>query len=358
MKAVETKTIEQLYEKLVNREVRDSRRRLDIANVQCLNDSGEPEIEITFDDGVVKRIGTHWAMRQFCNDVIEIPLSIFALKFVTREARNFVFQHRVPRAIDRKFLIREQKMPENKFLLPMDGMGIRAFVHGEPYKNSYGYQIIDHDEVVKHIMDSGITEGRQMNVFMNYDNMRIRIIDSEPMEVRGEELDYGIEIRNGETKQTGLHVRLFLKRIVCTNGLVIRPMNLPDIVRHAGKPETVQERFNGVLDKVVERINQLPPLIERAMKVRIKKPKTIRDQIEAVAKSMNISKKYYDEIEEAYKNNPLLPKEGTESLWDLVQAFTSFANNKKKLEKTMKIQDASGDLLLFPGKFNLATIKN
>lgn len=217
------------------------------------------------------------------------------------------------------------------FIREYDGY-IRGFLTGN-------YSVYDAPEILQSISEVfDMNKFKVKGSFINEERLHMRLIDTEMLPIEGEDLFAGITLDSSDVGRSGLSVRFFIYKQVCTNGLVIAKSsgNLfkqkhigiahDDFV--AGLKDGLNT-FYELKDKVAQSISETSQIpIED----------DIEELIESIKKSTGLSQEACEEV--VY----LMDNRYSHNKWGLINGITEVAQ-KYTLDRRIELETIAGNML-------------
>lgn len=221
--------------------------------------------------------------------------------------------------------------PKEYLLREYDGR-IRGILSGS-------YSIYDAPEILKTVSEVFNPDTfRLKGSYINEERLHLRFIQEEMMNVPDEDLYAGISLDSSDVGRSGLQVRFFVWKQVCTNGMMIAQsaaqlfkqkhigINHEDFA--AGLTEGL-ERFYDLKDKVTDQIIS-------TSKIPVKED--LEELLEDIKKATNLPDDSAAEVIE------FMVKKYDRNQWGLINGITEVAQ-KYPLERRIELETIAGDLL-------------
>lgn len=220
----------------------------------------------------------------------------------------------------RQFLVREY-----------DGR-IRGLLSGS-------YSKFDAPEILKafdEVLD--LSKYKLKGYFINEERMHIRLVEKEMLPIDDEDLFAGISLDSSDIGRSGLYVRFFIWKQVCTNGLII-PKSSGELFRqkHVG---ITSEEFAKNLKNGLENFDEIKTDVVEMIQETKKFPTD--DDIEKLSEEIKNKTKLTDDVVDEVIM--LMNKSYDRSRWGLINGITEVAQ-KYTLERRLELEQIAGDML-------------
>lgn len=221
--------------------------------------------------------------------------------------------------------------PKELFLREYDGR-IRGVLSGS-------YSVYDAPEILKTVAEVFEPDSFKLKgSFINEERLHLRLIENKMMNVEGEDLFAGISLDSSDVGRSGLQVRFFVWKQVCTNGMVIA-QSAANLFRQkhigithddfaAGLTEGL-ETFYTLKDKIADQITA-------TSKIPVKED--IEELLEDIKKATNLPDDSANEVIE------FMVQKYDRTQWGLINGITEVAQ-KYPLERRLELETIAGDLL-------------
>ena len=204
---------------------------------------------------------------------------------------------------------------------------------------SGSYSVYDAPEIlttVKEVFDpeTFVLKGS----FINEERLHLRLIETEMMDVEGEDLFAGITLDSSDVGRSGLQVKFFIWKKVCTNGLVIakssaRLFKQKHIgITHEDFVEGLREgleNFHALKDKIAESIRETS---------KIPVNQDIEELLEEIKDKTNLSDQAAEKVVE------LMQIKYAPTKWGLINGITEVAQ-EFTLETRLQLEEIAGSML-------------
>lgn len=221
--------------------------------------------------------------------------------------------------------------PKELFLREYEGR-IRGVLSGS-------YSVYDAPEILNTVAE--VFEPSNFKLkgsFINEERLHLRLIENEMMNVEGEDLFAGISLDSSDVGRSGLQVRFFVWKQVCTNGMVIA-QSAANLFRQkhigithddfaAGLTEGL-ETFYSLKDKIADQITA-------TSKIPVKED--IEELLEDIKKATNLPDESATEVIE------FMVQKYDRTQWGLINGITEVAQ-KYPLERRIELETIAGNML-------------
>lgn len=217
------------------------------------------------------------------------------------------------------------------FLREYDGK-IRGVLSGS-------YSVYDAPEILNSITEVfSPSEFRLKGSFINEERLHLRLIENEMLNIDGEDLFAGITLDSSDVGRSGLSVRFFIWKQICTNGLVITKSSA-NLFRqkHIG---ITHEDFAAGLKEGLETFYQLKDKIVESIKATAKIP--VNEDIEILLEEIKDRTKLSDDA--AMEVIDLMKVKYTNTRWGMINGITEVAQ-KYTLERRIELETIAGNML-------------
>lgn len=217
------------------------------------------------------------------------------------------------------------------FLREYDGR-IRGVLSGS-------YSVYDAPEILKTVSEVFDPETfRLKGSFINEERLHLRLIENELMNVEGEDLYAGISLDSSDVGRSGLQVRFFVWKQVCTNGLVIAQSSA-NLFRqkHIGiNHEDFAAGLSEGLHTFYELKDKIADQITATSKIPVKED--IEELLEDIKKATNLPDESAAEVIE------FMVHKYDRTQWGLINGITEVAQ-KYTLERRIELETIAGNML-------------
>jgi hypothetical protein len=224
------------------------------------------------------------------------------------------------------------KEDKRKFMLRQYNGHIRGVLSGS-------YSIYDAPEILESVQEVfGEKQFKLKGSFINEERLHVRLVENEMLPIDGEDLFAGITLDSSDIGRSGLAVRFFIYKQVCTNGLIIAKSNAKVFTqKHIGIThdefktglEDGLKNFEAIKDGVIE-------MIENTHKIPVTADlETITDKIKDATKLSD------EDIEQV---TYLMASKYEPTQWGLINGITEVAQ-KFTLERRLELETIAGNML-------------
>lgn len=221
--------------------------------------------------------------------------------------------------------------PKNLFLREYDGR-IRGVLSGS-------YSVYDAPEILKSV--SEVFDPNTFKLkgsFINEERLHLRLIENTMMDIEGEDLFAGITLDSSDVGRSGLSVRFFIWKQVCTNGLVVAKSSA-NLFRqkHIG---ITHEDFAAGLTEGLQTFYELKDSIAESIKATAKIPvnEDIEELLEEIKRETSLSDESAAEVIE------FMNVKYDKNRWGLINGITEVAQ-KFTLERRIELETIAGNML-------------
>lgn len=217
------------------------------------------------------------------------------------------------------------------FLREYDGR-IRGVLSGS-------YSVYDAPEILKTVAE--VFEPNSFKLkgsFINEERLHLRLIENEMMNIDGEDLFAGISLDSSDVGRSGLQVRFFVWKQVCTNGLVIAQSTANLFKqKHIG---ITHEDFAAGLSEGLHTFYELKDKITEQIIATSKVPvkEDIEELLEDIKKATSLPDESATEVIE------FMVKKYDRTQWGLINGITEVAQ-KYPLERRIELETIAGNML-------------
>lgn len=209
---------------------------------------------------------------------------------------------------------------------------VRGFLTGN-------YSVYDAPEILQSVDEAfNMSNFNVKGSFINEERLHLRITEKEMLDIEGEDLFAGITIDSSDVGRSGLYVRFFIYKQVCTNGLVIAKSSANLFKqKHVG---ITHEDFVAGLKDGLNNFYELKEKITESIKETSKIPvaEDIEELLADIKKSTGLSQEACEEVvylmDNSYKRNR----------WGLINGITEVAQ-KYTLDRRIELETIAGDML-------------
>lgn len=251
------------------------------------------------------------------------------LRIPSRYISRCIEEHREDLAADN--LRSWMENDERKIMLRQYDGHIRGVMSG-----SYSrYDAPDILQSVKEVFGSKLT---LKGSFLNDERLHLRLVETEMLPIEGEDLFAGVTLDSSDVGRSGLAVKFFIYKQVCTNGLTVAKSS-GQLFRqkHIG---LTHEEFKESLEEGLENFNEVKDKVTAMIQDTHQIP--LGEDLEKVAKEIKDSTKLSDEdIEEVIS---LAVNRYEPTRWGLINGLTEVAQ-KFTLERRLDLETIAGNML-------------
>lgn len=217
------------------------------------------------------------------------------------------------------------------FLREYDGR-IRGVLSGS-------YSVYDAPEILQSVSEVfNPNEFKLKGSFINEERLHLRLIENKMMDIDGEDLFAGITLDGSDVGRSGLSVRFFIWKQICTNGLVIAKSSAKLFKqKHIG---ITHEDFAAGLTEGLQTFYKLKDQIAESIRETAKIPvsEDIEELLEEIKDKTNLSDESATEVIE-YMNVKY-----NRNRWGLINGITEVAQ-KFTLERRIELETIAGNML-------------
>jgi len=211
------------------------------------------------------------------------------------------------------------------------------------------YNVVQHKHLVDSVREAISNLNIKATATVRNDGNRIFVDlsfpDSKLYVAKGEEFFSGIRIINSYDKTTGVMILPFLKRLICSNGMVVNVGWVKEFnVSHSNK---LAKDFEVSVDQMIK------SMVEKNDKFKAMVNNCIGDSIEweimdsIINKLVDARSKHIEAIKSKLKSNC---KGTIPTRWDLYNAFTDYATHGQQLSPNIEnwLQNKAQKVLITP----------
>lgn len=221
--------------------------------------------------------------------------------------------------------------PRKLFLREYDGR-IRGVLSGS-------YSVYDAPEILQSVSEVfNPCEFKLKGSFINEERLHLRLIENKMMDVDGEDLFAGITLDSSDVGRSGLSVKFFIWKQVCTNGLVIAKSSAKLFKqKHIG---ITHEDFAASLAEGLQTFYELKDKVAESIRETAKIPVSddVEELLEEIKDKTNLSDESATEVIE-YMNVKY-----DRNRWGLINGITEVAQ-KFTLERRIELETIAGNML-------------
>lgn len=174
--------------------------------------------------------------------------------------------------------------------------------------------------------------------FINSERLHVRLIQKEMLDVEGEDLYAGISLDSSDVGRSGLTVKFFIWKKVCTNGLVIAKSAARLFKqKHIG---INHDEFAEGLREGLEKFEELKEKIAESIRETSKIPvnEDLEKLIEEIKDTTNLSDQAAEKVVE------LMQVKYAPTRWGLINGITEVAQDFA-LETRLQLEEIAGNML-------------
>lgn len=221
--------------------------------------------------------------------------------------------------------------PKNLFLREYDGR-IRGVLSGS-------YSVYDAPEILKTVAEVFDPNTFKLKgSFINEERLHLRLIENTMLDIEGEDLFAGITLDSSDVGRSGLSVRFFIWKQICTNGLVIAQSSAKLFKqKHIG---ITHDDFAAGLTEGLQTFYELKDSIAESIKATAKIPanEDIEELLEEIKEKTNLSDDAATEVIE------YMHTKYDNTRWGMINGITEVAQ-KYTLERRIELETIAGSML-------------
>lgn len=175
--------------------------------------------------------------------------------------------------------------------------------------------------------------------FINEERLHLRLIENRMLDIDSEDLYAGITLDSSDVGRSGLNVRFFIWKQVCTNGLVIAKSNGRLFKqKHIG---ITHDDFATGLEEGLEKFYEIKEAITESIREtnKISVNKDIEALVEEIKNKTNLSDKAAEKVVE------LMEVKYAPTRWGLINGITEIAQDFT-LETRIQLEEIAGNMLV------------
>ena len=175
--------------------------------------------------------------------------------------------------------------------------------------------------------------------FMNEERLHLRLIENQMLDVENEDLYAGITLDSSDVGRSGLNVRFFIWKKVCTNGLVIAKSNGRLFrQKHVG---ITHEDFATGLEDGLKRFYEIKDAVTESIKKTNALPvnQDIEELLAEIKDKTNLSDQAAEKVVE------LMEIKYAPTKWGLINGITEVAQDFT-LETRIQLEEIAGSMLV------------
>jgi hypothetical protein len=194
----------------------------------------------------------------------------------------------------------------------------------------------DHFEIMLRLDEMGYGPETKCQCFLDDQFMLLNIPDSKKtFQINGDQMTPGISLQNSETGMSSLSASLWVYRLICQNGLVVKEELSKFAYRHVSSK--ILDKLPEVFREVENELSKQKNRIEIAMQSKVEDPlKTI----ESFNRQFNLNQSQKEAVEWAF------PQEAGDTMFAVVNTYTRAAQFKGlSAENSYQLQRVGGNIL-------------
>jgi len=204
---------------------------------------------------------------------------------------------------------------------------------------SGSYSRYDAPEILESVQEVfGPRHFKLKGSFLNEERLHVRLVENDMLPIDGEDLFAGITLDSSDIGRSGLFVRFFIYKQVCTNGLVIAKSSAKMFTqKHIG---ITHEDFKAGLEDGLKSFNDIKDEVVNMIKNTHQIP--LATDLETITDKIKESTGLPDEdIEEV---TYLMANKYEPTQWGLINGITEVAQ-KYSLERRIELETIAGNML-------------
>lgn len=205
---------------------------------------------------------------------------------------------------------------------------------------SGSYSRYDAPEILESVQEVfGPKHFKLKGSFLNEERLHVRLVENEMLPIDGEDLFAGITLDSSDIGRSGLQVKFFIYKQVCTNGLVIAKSSAKLFnQKHIG---ITHEDFKDGLEIGLQSFAQIRDKVTEMIKNTHEIPltKDIEELTKEVKTATNLSDDDIDEV------MVLVANRYEPTRWGLINGITEVAQ-KFTLERRLALEEIAGNMLV------------
>lgn len=221
---------------------------------------------------------------------------------------------------------------KRKFMLRQYDGHIRGVLSGS-------YSQFDAPEILCAVKDVfGADKFKVKGSFINEERLHLRLVENEMLPIDGEDLFAGITLDSSDVGRSGLYVRFFIWKQVCTNGLIIAQSHANLFTqKHIG---ITGEDFRSGLLEGFEMFDQIKEEVTEMIKTTSKLP--LPEDIDDIQKMIKDRTKLSDDdVSEVFD---MIEIKYGYTKWGMINSITEVAQ-KFDLERRIELETLAGNML-------------
>lgn len=217
------------------------------------------------------------------------------------------------------------------FLREYDGQ-VRGVLSGS-------YSVYDAPEILSTLSEVfNQEEFKLKGSFINPERLHLRLIDNHMLDIDGEDLYAGITLDSSDVGRSGLQVKFFIWKQVCTNGLVISKSSARLFKqKHVG---ITHDDFAAGLKEGLERFHEIKEKVAESIKTTNEIPvnQDLEELIEEIKDKTMLSDQAAEKVIE------LMKVKYAPTRWGLINGITEIAQ-EFTLETRLQLEEIAGNML-------------
>lgn len=221
---------------------------------------------------------------------------------------------------------------KRKFMLRQYDGHIRGVLSGS-------YSRYDAPEILQSVQEVfGEKQFKLKGSFINEERLHVRLVESEMLPIDDEDLFAGITLDSSDVGRSGLQVKFFIYKQVCTNGLVIAKSSAKLFTqKHIG---ITHDDFKAGLEEGLKAFEDIKSEVIAMIEATHEIP--MAADLEAITEKIKDTTKLSDEdIEEVVY---LMANKYEPTQWGLINGITEVAQ-KFSLERRLELEEIAGQML-------------
>lgn len=221
---------------------------------------------------------------------------------------------------------------KNLFLREYEGK-IRGVLSGS-------YSVYDAPEILQTVAE--VFDPNQFKLkgsFINEERLHLRLVENTMLDIEGEDLFAGITLDSSDVGRSGLSVKFFIFKQICTNGLVIAESSAKLFKqKHIG---ITHDDFAAGLKEGLETFYELKEKITEQIKETAKIP--VEEDVEKLLEDIKEQTKLSDDA--ATRVIEYMVQKYDRTQWGLINGITEIAQ-EFTLERRIELETMAGNMLI------------